>query len=100
MARLHAFLLGRGRQSAATQVVNQYTSFFLATEDSSLKIDPQQAKVFIETVLYYFSTHTSHDFVRSVAIASYNRAAQLLDSEDYQSAYHLALAALRYISAH
>lgn len=99
VARLHAFLLGRGRQSAATQVVNQYTSFFLATEGSSLKIDPQQAKVFIETVLDYFSTHTSRDFVRSVAIASYNRVAQLLDSEDYQSACHLALAALRYIGA-
>lgn len=99
VARLHAFLLGRGRQAAATQVVDRYTSFFLAVEGSSLKIDPQQAKVFIKTVLDYFSAHNSRDFVRSVAIASYNRAAQLLDSEDYQSACHLALAALRYIGA-
>lgn len=100
VARLHAFLLGRGRQSAAIQVVDRYTSFFLATEGSSLKIDHHQAKTFIETVLEYFSTHTSRNFVRSVAIASYNRAAQLLDSEDYHPACHLALAAMRYIGAH
>lgn len=100
VARLHAFLLGRGRQSAATQVVDRYTSFFLETEGSTLKTDPRQAKVFIETVLEYFSTYTSRDFVRSVAIASYNRAALLLDSEDYQSACDLASAVSRYIGAH
>jgi tetratricopeptide (TPR) repeat protein len=100
VAHLHAFLLNRGRHSAATQVVDQYTSFFLKTEGSSLKIDLQQAKVFIETILEYFSVHTSRDFVRSVAIAAYNRAAQLLDSGDYQSPCQLALASLRYIDAH
>ncbi|KAJ6104281.1 hypothetical protein N7523_010601 [Penicillium sp. IBT 18751x] len=83
VARLHAFLLGRGRQSAASQVVDQYTSFFLKTQGSSLKIDLHQAKVFIETVLEYFSTHTSRDFIRSVAIAAYNRASLLLDSGEY-----------------
>lgn len=100
VARLHAFLLGRGRQSAATQVVDRYTSFFLEAEGSRLRIDPHQAKLFIETVLEYFGTHTSRDFVRSVAIASYNRAAQLLDSQDYQSACHLAMAVSRYIGVH
>ncbi|KAJ6191057.1 hypothetical protein N7519_001078 [Penicillium mononematosum] len=99
VARLHAFLLSRGRQSAATQVADQYTSFFLANEGSRLDIDPNQAKVFIEAVLEYFGTHASHDFVRSVAIASYNRATQLLHSGDYQLACHLALAARKYISA-
>lgn len=100
VARLHAFLLGRGRQSAATQVVDRYTSFFLETEGSRLRIDPQQAKIFIETVLDYFGTHTSRDFVRSVAIASYNRAAHLLESQDYQSACHLATVVSRYIGVH
>ncbi|KAJ5858923.1 hypothetical protein N7534_004200 [Penicillium rubens] len=100
VARLHAFLLSRGRQSAVTQVVDRYTSFFLASEGSRLDIDPNQAKVFIEAVLEYFGTHASHDFVRSVAIASYNRATQLLHSGDYQPACHLALAATKYIGAH
>ncbi|KAJ5835685.1 hypothetical protein N7447_001711 [Penicillium robsamsonii] len=100
VARLHAFLLARGHQSAATKVADRYTSFFLATEGASLDIDPNQAKVFIETVVKYFSTHASHDFVRSVAIASYNRVNQLVHSEDYQAACHLALAATKYIAAH
>lgn len=100
VARLRAFLLSRSRQSAATQVVDQYTSFFLETEGSSMGIDRNQAKVFIGTVLEYFGNHTSRNFVRSVAIASYDRATQLLESEDYQSACHLALAAMKYIGTH
>ncbi|KAJ5102654.1 hypothetical protein N7532_003183 [Penicillium argentinense] len=100
VARLHAFLLSRSRKSAATQVADQYTSFFLATEGSSLGIDRNQAKVFIGTVLEYFGSHASRDFIRSVAITSYDRAAQLLESEDYQAACHLALAAMKYIGAH
>ncbi|KUM57085.1 hypothetical protein ACN42_g10121 [Penicillium freii] len=99
VARLHTFLLSRGRHSAATQVVDRYTNFFLASEGTRLDIDHNQAKVFIETMLEYFSTHVSQGFVRSVAIASYSRASQLLQSEDYQSACQLALAAAKYISA-
>ncbi|KAI2747521.1 hypothetical protein DTO013E5_810 [Penicillium roqueforti] len=99
-ARLHGFLLNRGRPSTATQVADRYTSFFLATEGSNLEIGPNQAKAFIETVLEYFSTHSSRDFMRSVAIASYNRVDQLLRSKDYQSACHIALAATKYIGAH
>ncbi|KAJ5158863.1 uncharacterized protein N7500_008514 [Penicillium coprophilum] len=99
-ARLHAFLLDRGRQLGATKVADRYTSFFLTTEGSRLDIDPNQARVFIDTVLEYFSAHASHDFVRSVAIASYNRVTQLLHTEEYQSACHLALGATKYIGAH
>ncbi|CAI7595684.1 unnamed protein product [Penicillium viridicatum] len=99
VARLHTFLLRRGRHSAATRVADRYTNFFLASEGTRLDIDHNQAKVFIETMLEYFSTHVSQGFVRSVAIASYNRASQLLQSEDYQSACQLALAAAKYISA-
>ncbi|KAJ5644212.1 uncharacterized protein N7484_006719 [Penicillium longicatenatum] len=100
VARLHAFLLSGGRRSAATQVVDQYSSSFLASEGSSLNMDSNQVKVFIKTLLEYFGTHASRLFIRSVAIASYNRVAQQLDSGDYQSACHLALAAMKYISAH
>lgn len=100
VARMHAFLLSRRRQSAATQMVDQYTNFFQETEGSSLDIDSNQAKVFIETILEYFSTHVSRDFARSVAIASYNRVAQQLDSKDFQSACHLASAAMKYIGAY
>ncbi|KAJ5768999.1 hypothetical protein N7520_003558 [Penicillium odoratum] len=99
VARMYAFLLSRRRRLAATQMVDQYTSFFLKTEGSSLDIDFNQAKIFIETVLEYFSTHASRDFARSVAIASYNRAAQQLNSKDYQSACHLAFTTMKYIGA-
>ena len=80
-------------------MADRYTNFFLASEGTRLDIDRNQAKVFIETMLEYFSTHVSQSFVRSVAIASYNRASQLLQSEDYQSACQLALAAAKYISS-
>jgi tetratricopeptide (TPR) repeat protein len=99
VARLHTFLLSRGRHSAATQVANRYTNFFQASEGTGLDIDHNQAKIFTDTMLEYFSTHVSQSFVRSVAIASYSRASQLLESEDYQSACQLALAAAKYISA-
>ncbi|KAJ5923455.1 hypothetical protein N7454_008700 [Penicillium verhagenii] len=99
VARMHAFLRSHRRLTAATQVVDQYTNFFLANEGSHLNIDHKQAKVFIETTLDYFSNHVSRDYLRSVAIASYNRAAQQLDSEDFSSACHLALAAMKYIGA-
>jgi tetratricopeptide (TPR) repeat protein len=100
VARLHKFLLSRGRQLAATHVTDQYTSFFLASEGQSLGIDSKQAKIFVKTLLEYFSTYTSRDFARSVAIASYNRVAQQLDAEEYQSACHLSLASMKYISTH
>lgn len=59
-----------------------------------------QAKVFIGVLLEYFSTHSSQDFLRSVAIASYNRMEQLLASKDYQSACDLALTSFKFIRAH
>merc|ERR1712187_77379 len=48
----------------------------------------------------YFSTHSSHDFLRSIAIASYSRVEQLLSSKDYQSASDLALTSFKFIRAH
>ncbi|KAJ5301736.1 hypothetical protein N7508_006599 [Penicillium antarcticum] len=100
VARLHAFLLNAGRRSAAAQVLDQYTSFFLASEGSSLSLDTTQAKIFIETVVEYLSAHASRNFLRSVAIATFNRVSQQLDSGNYQSACHLASAASQYIVAH
>ncbi|PWY73042.1 NACHT domain protein [Aspergillus heteromorphus CBS 117.55] len=100
VARLHSFLLARGRDQAATRVVDQLTTYFLATEGSSLKVNARQSKAFVETILEYFSAHTSQNFVRSVAIASYNGATQLLASENYQQACHLSLTAFKYIWAH
>ena len=100
VARLHGFLVARGRQSAATRVVEQFTSYFLVTEGAGLKVNSHQAKVFTETILDYFSTHKSQDLIRSVAIASYNRTTQLLASNNYQSACDLAMTAFKYIWAH
>ncbi|PYI06981.1 hypothetical protein BO78DRAFT_342291 [Aspergillus sclerotiicarbonarius CBS 121057] len=100
VARLHGFLLARGRHAAATRVVEQFTSYFLATEGANLKVNSHQAKVFTETILDYFNTHKSQDLIRSVAIASYNRTTQLLASNNYQPACDLALTAFRYIWAH
>ncbi|GKZ34145.1 hypothetical protein AbraIFM66950_004327 [Aspergillus brasiliensis] len=98
--RLYGFLVSRNRQTAANRVIEKFSSYFLSTEGSSLKLNSRQAKVFSETILEYFSTHKSRDLVRSVAIASYNRTTQLLASSNYQSACDLALSAFRYIWAH
>ncbi|KAJ5767230.1 uncharacterized protein N7511_004846 [Penicillium nucicola] len=100
VARLHAFLLSRGRLSAAAQVLDQYISFFLASEGSSLSLDPSQVKVFVETIIEYLSSHTSRNFLRSVAIASFNGVVQQLDLGNYQSACNLASAATKYVVAH
>ncbi|PYH98619.1 NACHT domain protein [Aspergillus ellipticus CBS 707.79] len=100
VARLHGFLLSRGRQLAATRVVDRFVDYFAATEGNSLKLNTRQGRAFVETILEYFSAHTSQNFVRSVAIASYNAATQMLASEDYEQACHLSLAAFKYIWAH
>lgn len=97
VAQLHKFLLNHGRGSAAIQVVEQYTSLFVSSEGNSLNIEPSHAKVFIEMILEYLSIHVSHDFTRSVAIATYNKVALQLDSGNYQEACNLASASTKYI---
>ncbi|PYH76863.1 NACHT domain protein [Aspergillus uvarum CBS 121591] len=99
-SRLYGFLSAKGRHADAARLVEQFTNYFLATEGSTIQPSPSQAKVFIATLLEYFHAHTSQHFIRSVAIASYDRVTQLLATTDYSTACGLALTAFKYIRAH
>lgn len=100
VSRLHGFLRSRGRWSPAARLVDQFTNYFVSTQNEKIQVSAGQAKVFISALLEYFSTHSSHDFLRSVAIASYNRVEQLLSSKDYKTASDLALTSFKFIRAH
>lgn len=100
-ARLHAFLLSRERHAIATRVYEDYVNFFLTTDGKRLKLtEVGKVKVFALTLLNYFSTRTSQNFIRSVSIASEIRVQQLIAEKKFDVAVDLALVAFRYISAH
>jgi tetratricopeptide (TPR) repeat protein len=99
-SRLHGLLLARHRQSNAVHLEEQLTNYFTSAERDRVDVTFAQGKVFISTLLQYFNSHSSRAFIRSVAIASYNRVTQLLASRDYQTACDLALASFKYIRAH
>jgi hypothetical protein len=100
-ARLHAFLLYRERNATATRVYDDFVNYFLATDGKRLKLtDMAQVRIFALTLLTYFSTRGSQNFIRSVGIASETRAKELIADNKFDVASDLALAAFRYISAH
>ncbi|OJJ46551.1 hypothetical protein ASPZODRAFT_16305 [Penicilliopsis zonata CBS 506.65] len=98
-ARLHGFLLGRNRQATATRVFEEFTSYFLATVGKQIKlIETPRVRIFIQTILDYFSVHASSNFVRSIGIASRDHVRQLIAARKYEAACDLAYASFRYIS--
>ncbi|KAE8360311.1 hypothetical protein BDV27DRAFT_167921 [Aspergillus caelatus] len=100
VCRLHGVLLSRGRQSTATGLIEKFTHYFISVERDAVDVDFAQGKVFITTLLEYFSSHSSRDYISSIAIASYNRVTQLLASKNYHTAFHLASVSFKYIRAH
>ncbi|CAG8207530.1 unnamed protein product [Penicillium nalgiovense] len=100
VCRLHTLLSSRNRWSTiSSYLVERFTDFFVSKEGKKLKTHSSESKVFIEALLTHFSTHSSDDFFRSAAIASYDRLDQLLLSRDYKSACDLALTSFKYIWA-
>ncbi|RAL14183.1 uncharacterized protein BO97DRAFT_448794 [Aspergillus homomorphus CBS 101889] len=99
-SRLHGLLAAKGRHADASRLAEQFTNYFLATEGSTVQVNANQAKVFVGTLLEYFHSHASQHFIRSVAIASYDRVTQLLAMADYTSACGVALTAFKYVRAH
>ncbi|OKL61378.1 hypothetical protein UA08_03701 [Talaromyces atroroseus] len=100
-ARLHAFLLSRERHASATRVYDDFVNYFLATDGKRVKLtEIAQVRIFTLTLLNYFSTRGTHNFIRSVGIASERRTQQLIADKKFDVASDLALAAFRYISAH
>ncbi|THC96665.1 hypothetical protein EYZ11_003870 [Aspergillus tanneri] len=98
-ARLYGFLLARNRQWSAARLVDQCTSYLLSVEDQKHS-NPAQVSEFVTTLLEYFATHSSQDFLRSVAIASHNQVRHLLSKQEYQAACDLALTSFAYIQSH
>ncbi|KAJ5286422.1 hypothetical protein N7524_001728 [Penicillium chrysogenum] len=100
VCRLHTILSSRNRWSTISSYLeDRFTDFFVSREGKKLKINSSESKVFIGALLAHFSTHSSDDFFRSAAIASYDRLNQLLLSKDYKSACDLALTSFKYIWA-
>jgi hypothetical protein len=99
-ARLHRFLVGSGREIAATRVFDDCVDYFTRTEGKKIGlVKPSQVTIFLETLMQHFSTHKSQDFVRSVGISGINRVGKLLRAQDYAAGCDLALACFTYISA-
>ncbi|KAH1299726.1 hypothetical protein KXX11_006190 [Aspergillus fumigatus] len=100
-ARLYHFLVANGRQVAAARVFNDFLSYFAATEGKRVDLpETSRVKILVITILDHFSTHLSHNFVRSIGIASVHRVTELLKEQRYEAACDLALASFKYLSAH
>ncbi|KAL4931819.1 NACHT domain protein [Aspergillus undulatus] len=99
-ARLHYFLLTINREQVATEVTNEFITYFLANEGKRIGFkSAAEVKVFIMMVLSYFSTRQSQDIVRSIGIASNTHVLELIKLQKYDEACELALASFKYIAA-
>ncbi|RHZ49083.1 hypothetical protein CDV55_100440 [Aspergillus turcosus] len=100
-ARLYHFLVANDRQAAAARVFDDFLSYFAATESKRVNLtEISRVKILVITILDHFSSHHSHDFVRSVGIAGVHRVIELLKDQRYEAACDLALASFKYLSAH
>lgn len=100
-ARLHRVLVNCKRDTAAAYVFTQYVNYFTNTEGKRVDLTQQsQVRLFLQSILDHFSTHTSRDVVRSVGILGNVQVEQLLEARRYDTACDLALACFKYISGH
>ncbi|KAL2842894.1 NACHT domain protein [Aspergillus pseudoustus] len=101
-AHLHGLLLARGQTTMSAHIVEQFADYFMSTHGRKLDLQRSQATIFVSTILDYFQSHSSQNFLRSIALASHNRVVQLLQSKDHDRhrlVCDLALATFRYIRA-
>ncbi|KAF7170382.1 hypothetical protein CNMCM6106_005111 [Aspergillus hiratsukae] len=100
-ARLYHFLVVNDRQAAAARVFDDFLGYFAATEGKRVNLtETSRVKILVITILDHFSSHHSHDFVRSIGIAGVHRVMELLKDQRYETACDLALASFKYLSAH
>jgi tetratricopeptide (TPR) repeat protein len=99
-ARLYGLLRTRSQESTAFRLIDDLANSFIITQKEQIQVSFDQAKVFVGTLLEYFSMYTTRNFMRSVAIASYRRVTQLLTTRDHQAACDLAVTSFKYIQAH
>ena len=99
-ARLYGFLVSRENQTTANFVISQLSQYFVAREGHEIGVTSSASvREFVVTIVKYFTTHSSQNFLRSIAIASYNRVCQLLSQKQYQPACDLALTSFKHIRA-
>jgi tetratricopeptide (TPR) repeat protein len=99
-ARLYGLLRARNQLSTAARLVEDLANVFVTSQKGKVQMNFGEARVFIGTLLNYFSMYTTKDFLRSVAIASYRGVTHFLAAGDHQAACNLAVAAFKYIQAH
>ncbi|OKL63327.1 hypothetical protein UA08_01730 [Talaromyces atroroseus] len=99
-ARLYGLLRARSQVSTAARLVEDLANFLVTSQKEKVQMSFGEARVFIGTLLDYFSVYTTKNFLQSVAIAGYRGVTQYLATRDYQAACNLAVAAFKYIQAH
>ncbi|GFF75425.1 hypothetical protein IFM53868_01576 [Aspergillus udagawae] len=100
-ARLYHFLVANDRQAAAARVFDDFLGYFAATEGKRVNLtETSRVKILVITILDHFSSHHSHEFIRSIGIAAIHRVTELLKDQRYEAACDLALASFKYLSAH
>ncbi|KAL4778896.1 hypothetical protein BJX76DRAFT_362292 [Aspergillus varians] len=99
-ARLYGLLRARSQESTATRLVEDLANSFVTSQKEKVQVSFGEAKVFIKSLLEYFSMYATKNFLRSVAIACHRRVTQLLAARNHQVACELAVTTLKYIQAH
>lgn len=90
----------RGDAPSSQLLMERFTDYFMSREGEVLDLNRRQATVFLSTILEHFRTHSSQNFLRSVALASHDGVVHLLSINEHQAAADLALASFRYVHAH
>lgn len=90
----------RGDVPSSQLLMERFTDYFMSREGEVLDLNRRQATVFLSTILEHFRTHSSQNFLRSVALASHDGVVHRLSINEHQAAADLALASFRYIQAH
>jgi tetratricopeptide (TPR) repeat protein len=99
-ARLYGLLRVRNQVSTAARLVEDLANFFVTSQKERVHMSFGEARIFIGTLLDYFSMYTTKNFLRSVAIASFRGVTHFLATRDHQAACNLAVATFKYIQAH
>ncbi|KAL5041355.1 hypothetical protein BDW71DRAFT_217918 [Aspergillus fruticulosus] len=101
VSHLQQLLRARGHSATATRLMEQLTDYFMWVHGHELQLERNEAAIFLSTIVEHLQTHSSQNFVRSIALASHNCVIQLLPTRDHhRSVCDLALVAFRYIRAH
>ncbi|KAL4879985.1 hypothetical protein BJY04DRAFT_219787 [Aspergillus karnatakaensis] len=100
LSHLRGLLLARGHSTTSARLVEQFTDYFMSSHGRKLELQRNQGSILVSTILDYFQSHSSQNFLRSIALASYSRVVQLLhpwDADRNRVVCDLAVSTFRYV---